>query len=148
MASRSEEFDTVEDRLHVVSAEFRVGKLNGYSEYEDAEKAVREYFEDLDYNVHKMRGGPSNTDSYLKKYFDFFEGMDIGEPGMPDFFVEKIYYEIDPGRDRRSKTIKNNSIKGDYRFVEVKRDNGALRMNQLKWIGKYPHLPIEVIIVE
>lgn len=148
MASRSSEFQDIADRLHTVNAEFRVGRLENYTDFNDSEKVVRSYFEDMGYNVHKLRGADIGAKSYLEGHFDFFDNMEIGEAGMPDFFVDKMYHKLMPGKESKSKTITEKSIKGDYRFVEVKSDNGGLRMNQLKWIGQHPHIPIEVIIVE
>lgn len=148
MASRDSEFEDVADRLHTVNAEFRVGRLQNYTDHNDSEKVVRTYFEDMGYNVHKLRGADIRTKSYLEEYFTFFNDMDIGEAGMPDFFVDKMYHKLNPGKTTKSKTVTEKSIKGDYRFVEVKSDNGGLRMNQLKWIGQHPHIPIEVIVVE
>lgn len=148
MANRESEFDNVAEKLNVVNTQFRVGRLTGFDDYEDAEEAVRFYFENLDYNVHKMRGANASTKSYLQSTYKFFKGLEIGEPGMPDFFVDKLYYQIKPNKNQRSKTINDDTVKGDYRFVEVKKTNGGLKMNQLKWIGKHPHIPIEVIIVE
>lgn len=142
-----EEFAGITDRLQTVPAEFRIGKLDGsFTEVEDAEAVVEEYFRQLDYDTFNLRGLGHQKRNWLATWFDFFDNFQFSAPGVPDLFVCRLFFQVTPAASRNGNITEDAKIQ-DYRFIEVKSANDDLRQSQLRWIGSNPHLPVEVIIV-
>lgn len=141
----AEDFENISEHLHAVQTDFRLGKLDGsFTDAEDAEAVVEEYFRRLDYDTFKLRGLNYQKKAWLKKWFEIFEGFDFTASGIPDFFVCRLFFHVKPASPHG---IHEEGRVQDYRFVEVKSENDDLRQSQLRWIGSNPHLPIEVIVV-
>lgn len=150
MAIKYEGMESMATKLEAVNIDLRVAKLDADEFYtNDAEEAVRKYFETLDYNVHKLRHINEENEIYLKEQFEFFENFNFAQKGIPDYFVDKIYQKYEPATNpNKSKRLMENTVNGDYRFVEVKSPTDALRVPQIKWIGSNPHFPVEIVVVQ
>lgn len=122
-----------------------------FDEVNDAEDKALEYYSNLGFNVIPM----------LKQYqpeideFPWFNqkdsmqttepNIDCTEPGVPDFFVFRIFNEV---RRDPFKGFETSNIMNSWRFVEVKSENDSLKPNQIKWIADRPNIPVDVIIIK
>lgn len=116
-----------------------------FDEVDDAEEKAQEYYAQSGYTVVKLRGLSETAQSELKDRFDFFNNVYFKEPGLPDFFAFRVFQELVFDKFSR---VDEREVMHNYRFVEVKSENDGLRPNQIKWVSKHNHAPIDVAVVK
>lgn len=118
-----------ENQITSPTQELNIKIILHESDSTDAEKACRQYYESLGFNVFKTTNKKmfEKMISTLETPKNRLKRTDILLPGIPDFFVYKQF--------KKEKKIYVN----DYFFVEAKSSNDFLHYSQIIWILRHPN---------